>query len=57
MKRLDTIAVSFDPVAVGAWAATAIGLDPASIEHLVLAAQRGLGTADFRSIGPVEITT
>lgn len=57
VKRLDTIAVSFDPVAVDAWAATALGFDPAAIEHVQLAARTGLGTADVKSLSPVEITT
>lgn len=57
VKRLDTIAVSFDPVAVDAWAATAIGFDPAQIEHVLLAQKMGLGTADFRSLSPVELQT
>jgi uncharacterized protein (DUF362 family) len=57
VKRLDAVAVSFDPVAVDAWAATELGFDVASIEHLGLAASAGLGTTDFRSLGLVEIST
>lgn len=57
VKRLDTIALSFDPVAVDAWAATQLGFDPADIEHVQLAQSRGLGTTDFKSLAPIEIQT
>jgi uncharacterized protein (DUF362 family) len=57
VKRLDTIAVSVDPVAVDTWAAVALGFDPASVDHLALAEKAGLGTMDWRSLAPVEITT
>jgi uncharacterized protein (DUF362 family) len=56
VKRLDTIAVSLDPVAADAWAATQLGVDPGTIEYLRLGEQRGLGKVDFRSLGPIEIT-
>jgi uncharacterized protein (DUF362 family) len=55
VKKLDAVALSFDPVAVDAWAATELGFDPATIEYIQLAAQRGLGTANFASLSPVEL--
>jgi uncharacterized protein (DUF362 family) len=55
VKRLDTVALSFDPVAVDAWAAYQLGFDPAQIQYLVLGARRGLGKLDWRSLRPVEI--
>jgi uncharacterized protein (DUF362 family) len=56
VKRVDAVAVSLDPVAVDAWAATQVGLDPKSIGHVTLAEKRGLGVADFASLSPVEIS-
>jgi uncharacterized protein (DUF362 family) len=56
VKRVDAVAVSLDPVAVDAWAATQLGLDPKTIGHIALAEKRGLGVADFKSIAPVEIS-
>jgi uncharacterized protein (DUF362 family) len=56
VKRVDAVAVSLDPVAVDAWSATLLGFDPKSIGHIALAASRGLGTADFASLAPVEIS-
>jgi uncharacterized protein (DUF362 family) len=56
VKRLDAIAVGLDPVAVDAWAANELGFDVAKIGYLALGQKMGLGRADFRSVGPVEIT-
>jgi len=56
VKRVDAVAVSLDPVAADAWAATQLGFDPKTIGHVVLASSRGLGTADFASLSPVEIS-
>ncbi len=39
------VAAGTDPVACDAWAAALLGLDPASIPHIVLAESRGLGRA------------
>jgi len=57
VKRLDTVALSFDPVAVDAWAATQAGFDPNRIGHLVLAEKKQLGKLDWRSLNPVELKT
>jgi uncharacterized protein (DUF362 family) len=55
VKRVDAVAVSLDPVAADAWAATVLGFDPRSIGHIALAEKRALGTADLASLSPVEI--
>jgi uncharacterized protein (DUF362 family) len=55
VKKLDALALSFDPVAVDAWAANELGFDPASIDHIQLAEQRGLGTANFKALSPIEL--
>jgi uncharacterized protein (DUF362 family) len=55
VKRVDAVAVSLDPVAADAWAATQLGLDPKTIGHIALAEKRGLGVVDFASLSPVEI--
>ncbi len=57
VKRLDTVALSFDPVAVDAWAAAQLGFDPNRIGHIVLAEKKKLGKLDWRSLDPVELTT
>jgi uncharacterized protein (DUF362 family) len=57
VKRLDAVALSFDPVAVDAWAASELGFDPTQIKHLVFAEQKKLGKLDWRSLGPVELKT
>jgi uncharacterized protein (DUF362 family) len=57
VKRLDTIAISLDPVAVDAWAAELLGFGVGQMDYIRLAAERGLGTPDFRSLSPVELTT
>ncbi len=57
MKRNDAIAVSLDPVAVDAWAVTELGADPGALAWLRLGQEKKLGTVDFRSLSPIEITT
>jgi uncharacterized protein (DUF362 family) len=53
-KLLKTVAVSTDPVAIDAFGATLFDLDPKSVPYIPLAEARGLGTADFESLGPIE---
>lgn len=57
VKRNDAIAVSLDPVAVDAWAVKELGADPASLGWLRLGQEKKLGTMDYRSLSPIEITT
>ena len=50
------IAAGFDPVALDAWACSIF--DPAAVappEYLRIAESMGLGTADFRSLQPIEV--
>jgi len=55
VKRIDAVAVSLDPVAADAWAASQVGVDPSGVDALALAQRKGLGLVDFRSLSPVEI--
>ena len=55
VKRLDSVAVSLDPVAVDAWACTLIGAAPEAQGWLALGQKKKLGLIDYRSLNPVEI--
>ena len=55
VKREDAIAVSLDPVAVDAWAATILGFKPAKVGYLGIAAKRKLGRTSFKALSPVTI--
>jgi uncharacterized protein (DUF362 family) len=58
VKALNTVAVGTDPVALDAWAFGLFDTKPDELpEYLGLAEGMGLGSADFRSLGPVELTT
>jgi uncharacterized protein (DUF362 family) len=57
VKQNDAVALSLDPVAVDAWAAAELGADPATLAWLKLGQEKKLGTLDYRSLGPIEITT
>lgn len=50
VKRLDTVVVGVDPVAVDAFGATLFGMKPADIGHVRLAAQAGLGVMDLSKL-------
>ena len=57
VKSVGAIAAGFDPVALDAWAGTIFGATPDELpEFLRIAEGMGLGTADFASLDPVEIT-
>ncbi|MBN1426684.1 DUF362 domain-containing protein [Candidatus Fermentibacteria bacterium] len=45
-KEVGLVLASADPVALDATAARLMGFDPATIEHIQVCAQRGLGSAD-----------
>ncbi len=51
----DLLAVSTDGVALDAFGAGLLSLDPGSLRYLSLAAERGLGTPDFSSLHPREV--
>ncbi|MBS1150474.1 MAG: hypothetical protein H6Q89_2172 [Myxococcaceae bacterium] len=55
VKRLDTIVVGLDEVALDTFGASLMGFDPAEIGFLEIAEKAGLGTRDFRSLKSVEI--
>lgn len=56
VKRQDTLVAGTDQVAVDAFAATLLGRKPEDISHIVEADIRGLGTIDYKSLNPKEIT-
>lgn len=57
VKSIGAVAAGFDPVALDAWAGTIFGARSDELpEFLEIAERMGLGTADFSSLQPVEIT-
>jgi uncharacterized protein (DUF362 family) len=54
VKRKDTIVAGVDPVAIDAFGATLLDMEPKKIAHIVEGANRGLGTMDFASLSPTE---
>ena len=54
VKRKDTMVAGVDQVAIDAFGATLLDMEPKKISHIVEAANRGLGTMDFASLSPVE---
>jgi uncharacterized protein (DUF362 family) len=50
---VQAVAAGTDPVALDAWAATLIGVDPREIGHITLAEQRGLGSVEA-GVGPLD---
>jgi len=53
--RLEgAVAAGADPVLLDAWGATLLGVDPRAIDHIVLAAGRGLGTLDLAALGEIH---
>jgi uncharacterized protein (DUF362 family) len=57
VKRLNTVAAGGDSVAIDAVGATLFGLVPEEMEHLRIAAQRGLGRMDLGKLRIKEVTT
>jgi uncharacterized protein (DUF362 family) len=53
VKQVGAIAAGTDPVALDAWGATLLGLDPREIPHVAQAETRRLGSIDA-GIGPVR---
>ena len=54
VKRKDTLVAGVDQVAIDAFGATLLGMEPKQIAHIVEAANRGLGTMDYKSLSPAE---
>ncbi len=57
VKEEAALAMSIDPVAVDAWACELLGTPVDEVGYLALAAGLGLGTADWRRLGPVQVAT
>jgi len=55
VRRRDTVAAGTDQVAVDAFGATLLGLQPAQVGYIAAAQQRGLGTMDFASLQPRRV--
>jgi len=56
VKQVGAIAAGFDPVALDAWAGTIFGATADELpEFLRIAEEMGLGTADFRSLHPIDV--
>jgi uncharacterized protein (DUF362 family) len=54
VKRKDTVVAGVDQVAIDAFGATLLDMEPTKIAHIVEGANRGLGTMDFASLSPIE---
>ena len=54
VKRKDTVVAGVDQVAIDAFGAMLLDMEPKKISHIVEAANRGLGTMDFASLLPIE---
>jgi uncharacterized protein (DUF362 family) len=54
VKRKDTLVAGVDQVAIDAFGATLLDMEPKKISHIVEAANRGLGTMDFSSLSPAK---
>ena len=58
VRLVNAVAAGFDPVALDAWACEIFaGTLATTPEFLQLTEQMGLGTADYRSLQPLEIVT
>jgi uncharacterized protein (DUF362 family) len=57
VKRLDTVAVSADEVALDAFGASLLGLSPDDVGSIALGEKAGLGRADWRSTKLEELGT
>jgi len=56
VARKDLVAAGTDQVALDAFGATLLGHKPEDIGHIKEAAVRGLGTLDYASLSPKELT-
>jgi uncharacterized protein (DUF362 family) len=55
VRRKDTVAAGVDQVAMDAFGATLLGLRPEEIGFIAEAHSRGLGSMDFRALGPAML--
>jgi len=56
LKQTNTMVVSTDQVAADAFGATLLGRSPDEIPYIGKAEAAGVGTADYRSLNPVELS-
>ncbi len=56
VKQRNVVMAGTDPVAMDAFATTLLNRDPKEIGHIKEAEQRGLGTMDYTTLNPQEIT-
>ena len=56
VKPTGTMIVSTDQVAADARGAALLGKKPHDLPHIIKAAGAGAGTADYRSLNPIEVT-
>jgi uncharacterized protein (DUF362 family) len=56
LKETGTLIVGTDPVAVDAFGATLLGKTAADLPFIAKAEALGAGTADYRSLSPVEVS-
>jgi uncharacterized protein (DUF362 family) len=56
LKQTNTMIVGTDQVAVDAFGATLLGRSSGDLPFIGLAEAAGLGTADYRSLNPVEVS-
>jgi uncharacterized protein (DUF362 family) len=54
-KDLYQVIAGLDPVAVDAYGASLLGINPATVEYLRLVEQRGLGIANWGQVSHVEV--
>lgn len=57
VKKLETIAMSVDPVAADAWATDLLQFPQSKISYLELAEKMKLGELDYKKLNPPEINT
>jgi len=57
VRAEHALAMSLDPVAVDAWACDILGAPRDQVGYLRLAEQAGLGTTNYKSLNPVQLTT
>ena len=55
VRRMDTVVVGVDPVAVDSYGASLFGRDGSTLGYLGLAEKMGLGTVDYRSLNMREL--
>lgn len=56
LKQTDTMIVATDQVAADAFGASLLGRTPNDLPYIARAEAAGLGTADYRSLNPVELS-